>query len=559
MASGVLVMDLTGGQVAFFLGLAVATALWLYAELLARQGRPGKAGPRVQDDAEANGGAKDAKDSAATPRTSVHVQAEQPPPASAGEPTAALPPPAPLPLLSSDNPVARMLTLHSDTLLENRLTLRAIVEFGVHLTWFFVCDRTTLLYPSGKKSYSRDLFWFLYGLLLVYSAVHTLGKTKQVALLNRDQTEEWKGWMQILFLMYHYFEASEQYNSIRLYIAAYVWMTGFGNFSFYYVRKDFSPGRFFQMLWRLNFMVYWVCLVLANDYMLYYICAMHTLWTFCVYFSLMFYHTHNEKNWVIAAKFAACGALVAFLFSDRQIWYTLWSPLFPLIQYVNPRAAPGTPGADPQHEWYFRAGLDRYVWMFGMLCANCHPMSSRFLEWVDSRPLAPRWGIRACIVAVCLGVGWVWYTRYFVLPKKEYNQVHPYTSYIPIFLYIVLRNLTPTLRGYSMHFFAFLGKITLETYIGQFHIWMTTGLANGQPKGLLVLVPDYPLINFGVVTVLYLWISFRLFELTNAIKIAFLPSKDDRRLYRNIILIALTWAPVYVIGKLIAPHLRTAH
>lgn len=53
--------------------------------------------------------------------------------------------------------------------------------------------------------------------------------------------------LQVLFLMYHYFAAAEIYNAIRMFIAAYVWMTGFGNFSYYYVRKDFSLGRFAQV------------------------------------------------------------------------------------------------------------------------------------------------------------------------------------------------------------------------------------------------------------------------------------------------------------------------
>jgi len=52
------------------------------------------------------------------------------------------------------------------------------------------------------------------------SSMHS---TKVPALLNRDQTEEWKGWMQILFLLYHYFEARELYNAIRIFIAGYVW------------------------------------------------------------------------------------------------------------------------------------------------------------------------------------------------------------------------------------------------------------------------------------------------------------------------------------------------
>jgi len=53
--------------------------------------------------------------------------------------------------------------------------------------------------------------------------------------------------LQVLFLMYHYFAATEIYNAIRMFIAAYVWMTGFGNFSYYYVRKDFSLARFAQV------------------------------------------------------------------------------------------------------------------------------------------------------------------------------------------------------------------------------------------------------------------------------------------------------------------------
>ena len=48
---------------------------------------------------------------------------------------------------------------------------------------------------------------------------------------------------QVLFLMYHYYDAKEVYNAIRIFIAAYVWMTGFGNFSYYWKTNDFSTGR----------------------------------------------------------------------------------------------------------------------------------------------------------------------------------------------------------------------------------------------------------------------------------------------------------------------------
>lgn len=48
---------------------------------------------------------------------------------------------------------------------------------------------------------------------------------------------------QVLFLLYHYFAAAEMYNFIRILIAAYVWMTGFGNFLYYHKTNDFSIVR----------------------------------------------------------------------------------------------------------------------------------------------------------------------------------------------------------------------------------------------------------------------------------------------------------------------------
>ena len=47
----------------------------------------------------------------------------------------------------------------------------------------------------------------------------------------------------MLFLLYHYFAAAEMYNMIRVLIAAYVWMTGFNNFLYYYKSNDFSIVR----------------------------------------------------------------------------------------------------------------------------------------------------------------------------------------------------------------------------------------------------------------------------------------------------------------------------
>ena len=88
------------------------------------------------------------------------------------------------------------------------------------------------------------------------------------------------------------------------------------------------------------------------------------------------------------------------------------------------------------------------------------------------------------MLAATLAFGFWWSATYFSLPKRSYNKVHPFTSFIPIFVYMVLRNLTPLMRKWHMHLFAWCGKITLETYILQFHVWMKTTGINGSPKYL---------------------------------------------------------------------------
>lgn len=158
---------------------------------------------------------------------------------------------------------------------------------------------------------------------------------------------------------------------------------------------------------------------------------------------------------------------------------------------------------------------------------------------------------------------YVWGRMVYLKPKGEYNVLHPYTSWIPITAFCVLRNLTPGLRLTSLALFGWLGRvslvgaapclsacacpdscigcapawcidmrpmslshflskpgaispgplglspcvqITLETYISQFHTWLLTGLPDGQPKLLLTFFPaEYPLLNFAGTTAGTAW------------------------------------------------------
>jgi len=414
------------------------------------------------------------------------------------------------------------------------LPLRAGAELAAILAFMYFCDRTSAI-ENGKKIYHPHNFWRLWALICI-AALFTMRTLKDTKPMQREQTDEWKGWMQIMFVLYHYFKEHEVYNAIRIYIAAYVWMTGYGN-QFLYVRgKSFTVRRTLQMLFRLNFMSFCVCVLLNNEYMLYYICGMHTFFTVVVALALYVKNEFNGSKKALYMKVAVTFVMTLLIYDGPEIVFRGLFGTLPIIRSLFAFHDPVHPEfTNEMHEWHFRSGLDRFIWIFGMICALHFPDCEAQLEKLEAMSKYRRAMCKACIVSIGLLALGVWWQYVFSQNKFAYNKLHPYTSFIPIVVYLVFRNLFEPLRQKYLFLFAYLGKYTLETYIMQFHVWMKTTGINGSPKHLLVWIPEgtpYQYwINLAISTAIYIFVSIRFFHVTLVLKDALIPEDKMRLAY----------------------------
>ncbi len=430
---------------------------------------------------------------------------------------------------------------------------REVARLGAALGVAWICEYHPL-FPHSAKYWQRDLYYFLCLLLLLYSLQHRKQLQGQGDVLNREQTEEWKGWMQFMFLLYHYYKADEVYNSIRVMITCYVWMTGFGNFSFFYIKRDFGLVRVLQMLWRLNFLVVMLCLVMGNTYLLYYICPLHTMFFFLVYGTMRFYSSINHSKWGIRVKLAVVAGVI-FLVWDLPR-YCLFRNIFSPLLGTGPVIG-ATSGS--LWEWYFRTSLDHWATFLGMVFALNYPLMQAWFSQVDgwmagggsgggsgacSRTF---WGVKATS-AVAIGlVGVWWVAEVFPLAKPEYNLTNPYLAFVPLLVYVFFRNFTPALRSVYLVPLHTIGKTTLETYLMQHHVWLTS-----NAKTLVTIVPGgYPLINALVVTMGFVALSQELYRITMSLRGMLFP-EDLQACVRNALAIAGVIGAFVAVGSLLS-------
>jgi uncharacterized integral membrane protein len=312
------------------------------------------------------------------------------------------------------------------------------------------------------------MFWAMNGALFVAALVTLKHEpSDRITILSRHQTEEWKGWMQWAFILYHYYRAYFAYNEIRVFVSAYVWMTGFGNFLYFDKKRDYSLERLISMWLRINYFPLLLCLVVRVPLELFYIVPLHTV-AFFLTFAMCYLADALETKLGMSYWRSRIVALFTMLFS-LVIFYE--TSLKNILLYFGQKGS---------HEYLFRFSSDKYTAWVGMLNGLLFKKCGDFCSWAYGVPVIEERGSR--LSARCIGwlqriVGFflivLWYVKFgFIQDKLQYNPYHPYVFLIPIYGWLMIRNSSKYFMEVHSTALDFFGKITLETYTLQFHLFM---------------------------------------------------------------------------------------
>ncbi|OXB67482.1 hypothetical protein ASZ78_016704 [Callipepla squamata] len=294
-------------------------------------------------------------------------------------------------------------TINTPNVSTLEMLLHCFCKLGLIMTYFYLCDRANL-FMKENKFYTHSSFF----IPIVY-----------ILVLGVFYTENTKEFLPV-------------YMHIRVLVAAYLFQTGYGHFSYFWIKGDFGVYRVCQVLFRLNFLVVVLCIVMDRPYQFYYFVPLVTVWFMIIYATLAMWPQIVQKK----ANAGIC------VFQTYSIWASS--------------------------------------------CKN----------------------------------------------KTECNELHPSVSVVQILAFILIRNIPGYVRSVYSSFFAWFGKISLELFICQYHIWLAA-----DTKGILVLIPGYPMFNVIVSTFIFVCVAHEISQITNDLAQIVVP-KDNSTLLKRLLCIA---------------------
>ncbi|KAF2652926.1 Cas1p-domain-containing protein, partial [Lophiostoma macrostomum CBS 122681] len=373
--------------------------------------------------------------------------------------------------------------------------------YGMHsiayaLWWCLLNDRTDFVDKSAKVFRIADFG----ALVMIGSAICLItlqGNSRPVdrkrstslsrpatphTFLQRAQSDEFKGWMQLYVLAYSYVGASsrlELYEVLRIIIALYLFLSAYGHTVYLLQNRNYSLQRVAAVLLRRNGLPVLLSLILGRPYLSYHFAPLVSFWFLVVFVTLRIAEHRNRSLRFLLGKVFFSASIATCFIHVRGILEVICA----VIGFLCASRAK----IDAQ-EWRHRLAMDKYIIYVGMIVAITHLWVCSILNTPQLQPNRLTRSItthfnyyRAFFVIAALILGPVfWIVSRAHTNSRDYDSWTPFLSWMPVLSLVILRNATQMLREYHFAGLAWLGKMSLEVHLLSQHTWMA-----GDGGGLL--------------------------------------------------------------------------
>ncbi|EDS39086.1 CAS1 domain containing 1 [Culex quinquefasciatus] len=417
----------------------------------------------------------------------------------------------------------------------------ALASLAVIMVYFYLCDRTNF-FMKENKYYSEFSFWIPVGYVFVLGLFFT-EDSKFTKVLHRDQTDELKGWMQLVILIYYMTGASHVlpiYMQIKVLISGYLFLSGYGHFTYCWQTGNLGLERFLSVMFKINFFTVVLCLCMNRPYQFYFFVPLLSFWFCMIYFLLSIppritaqSSENNAYQYLyVVLKFVCILSVITILYMSEVF--------FERIFVTRPWKALFVTTDDDVTVWWYRWKLDRYTITFGMIFAAIFHIAQKYYIFDDNNHgnlFSRRISLSSTLAAI-IGIGFYTTWSFFCRNKQDCEEIHSYVVFIPIVGYILLRNISGILRTRYSTFFAWFGRISLELFICQYHIWLAA-----DRNGVLVLLPGFPTLNVLITSFIFVCVSHEVHRLTTVLLPYAVPN-DWKLALRNLLIFAVVLIPI---------------
>ncbi|KAF2624956.1 Cas1p-domain-containing protein [Macroventuria anomochaeta] len=407
----------------------------------------------------------------------------------------------------------------------------ALAVFMLAAVYCFITDRTHV-FDKIPKEFANIDFRVMLGVAVLVCLLHvqsissTITKSwkrspektvRSVPFLPREQSDEFKGWMQIYVLVYAYTGAAnvmDFYEVFRVFIALYLFLSGYGHATYFLRTNDFSVQRILGVLLRLNTLPALLALAVDRPYTSYHFAPLVTFWFLVMFLTLRIGQPWNDCFGLLLVKVALV-ALLTTMFIHAQGILEMWASFFSIVLRAKIDV----------NDLRFHLGVDKNVIFIGIIVAALHVRVRSVLRtpykqlglagFIVKRYYILHQTVLVALAIITIPTFWVKTRRSET--KGDYDWWMPYIAWLPALSFVILRNATGFLRARYCASFAWLGRISLELYLLSQHIWLA-----GDNKGILRVGFRYGSGTFlgdkwrdlVVLTPVFVWLAWKVHEAT---------------------------------------------